>query len=117
VGIAAGLLAIGDRGKVTRLDEATCRRVLDRVRTMVEESVDRMETGAGHVVLLAVGGGAFMIPDRLEGVSRVVRVANGDCANAVGAAIAQVSGEVDQVFREMTRDDALAAAERLAAEL
>jgi N-methylhydantoinase A/oxoprolinase/acetone carboxylase beta subunit len=116
VGIAAGLLAIGDRGKVARLDEATCRRVLDRVRTMVEESVDRMKTEAGHVVLLAVGGGAFMIPDRLEGVSRVVRVANGDCANAVGAAIAQVSGEVDQVFREMTREDALAAAERLAAE-
>jgi hypothetical protein len=32
-------------------------------------------------------------------VSEVVRVPHGDCVNAVGAVIAQVSGEVDQVFR------------------
>jgi N-methylhydantoinase A/oxoprolinase/acetone carboxylase beta subunit len=43
-------------------------------------------------------------------------VAHGDCANAVGAAIAQVSGEVDQVFRDVSREEAIAAAERLAAE-
>src|SRR5215210_7093720 len=41
VGIAAGMLPIGDRDKVEHLDEATRRRVLDRVRVMVEESVDR----------------------------------------------------------------------------
>jgi N-methylhydantoinase A/oxoprolinase/acetone carboxylase beta subunit len=116
VGIAAGMLPIGDRDKVGHLDQATCRRVLDRVRVMVEESVDRMKTEASDVVLLAVGGGAFLIPDRLEGVSEVVRVPHGDCANAVGAAIAQVSGEVDQVFRDVTREEAIASAERLAAE-
>ena len=81
---------------------------------MVEESVDRMKTEAGDVTLLAVGGGAFLIPDRLEGVSEVVRVPHGDCANAVGAAIAQVSGEVDQVFRDLTREAAIAAAQELA---
>jgi hypothetical protein len=105
VGIAAGMLPIGDRNKVGHLNQATCRRVLDRVRVMVEESVDRMKTEASDVVLLAVGGGAFLIPDRLEGVSEVVRVPHGDCANAVGAAIAQVSGEVDQVFRDVTREE------------
>jgi N-methylhydantoinase A/oxoprolinase/acetone carboxylase beta subunit len=35
-------------------------------------------------------------------------------ANAVGAAIAQVSGEVDQVFQDLSRDRALAEAQRLA---
>jgi N-methylhydantoinase A/oxoprolinase/acetone carboxylase beta subunit len=116
VGIAAGMLPIGDRDKVGHLDEGTCRRVLDRVRVMVEESIDRMKTEASDVVLLAVGGGAFLIPDHLDGVSEVVRVPHGDCANAVGAAIAQVSGEVDQVFRDVSREDAIASAERLAAE-
>jgi N-methylhydantoinase A/oxoprolinase/acetone carboxylase beta subunit len=116
IGIAAGLLGIGDRRKVGHIDRPTCLKVLDRVRVMVEESIDRMKTDAGDVVLLAVGGGAFLIPDELEGVSQVVRVPFGDCANAVGAAIAQVSGEVDQVFRDMSRDEAMAAAERLAAE-
>jgi N-methylhydantoinase A/oxoprolinase/acetone carboxylase beta subunit len=116
IGIAAGLLAIGDRRKVGHIDRPTCLKVLDRIRVMVEESIDRMKTDAGDVVLLAVGGGAFLIPDDLEGVSQVVRVPYGDCANAVGAAIAQVSGEVDQVFRDMSREEAMAAAERLAAE-
>jgi N-methylhydantoinase A/oxoprolinase/acetone carboxylase beta subunit len=116
VGIAAGLLGIGDPTRLSHLDRATCGRVLDHVRGMVEESVDRMKTEAADIVLLAVGGGAFLVPDALEGVSEVVRVPHGDCANAVGAAIAQISGEVDQVFRDMSREDALATAVRLAAE-
>jgi hypothetical protein len=83
---------------------------------MLEEAVDRVKTEAGDVPLIAVGGGAFLVPDRLDGVSRVIRVAHGDCANAVGAAIAQVSGEVDQIFRDVTRRAAIAAATALAAE-
>ena len=73
-----------------------------------------MKTEAGDVPLIAVGGGAFLVPDRLAGVSRVIRVPHGDCANAVGAAIAQISGETDQVYREMTREAAIAAAEHQA---
>jgi hypothetical protein len=34
-------------------------------------------------------------------------------ANAVGAAIAQVSGEVDQIFQDLPRDEAIARARRL----
>jgi hypothetical protein len=83
---------------------------------MVEEAIDRVKTEAGDVPLIAVGGGAFLVPDRLDGVSRVIRVEHGDCANAVGAAIAQVSGEVDQIFRDVTGRDAIAAATALAAE-
>jgi N-methylhydantoinase A/oxoprolinase/acetone carboxylase beta subunit len=116
VAIAAGLLALGDRSKVAHLDSATCVRVFGEAQRMIEETVDRMKTEAGDVPLVAVGGGAFLVPERLEGVSRVVRVAHGDCANAVGAAIAQVSGEVDQIFRDMARVDAIAAAGRLAAD-
>ena len=41
----------------------------------------------------------------------MVRVAHGECANAVGAAIAQVSGETDQIYRDLDRNEAIAAAE------
>jgi hypothetical protein len=50
------------------------------------------------------------VPDRLSGISEIVRVPHGDCAKAAGAAIAQVSGEADQVFCDLTRDEAIAAA-------
>jgi len=114
IGIAAGLLKIGKPAKVAHLDSDRCRRVLELVHAMVEESIDRVKTEAGDVVLLAVGGGAFLVPEALEGVREVVRVVHGDCANAVGAAIAQVSGEVDQVFQNMTREQAISVAGRLA---
>jgi hypothetical protein len=54
------------------------------------------------LILIAVGGGAFQVPDRLAGISEVIRVPHGDCANAVGAA-AQISGETDQVYRDLSR--------------
>lgn len=116
IAVAAGLLELGDRARVATIDPAYARRVLDEAARLVEEAVDRMKTEAGDVPLIAVGGGAFLIPDRLPGVSRVVHVEHGDCANAVGAAIAQVSGEVDQIFRDLTRAAAIAAATKLAAD-
>src|SRR5262249_38732155 len=74
----------------------------------------RMKTDAGLVPLIAVGGGSFLVPARLAGVSEVLNVPHQAVANAVGAAIAQVSGEVDQIFQDLTRDEAIARARRAA---
>lgn len=114
IAVASGQLDLGDKAKVAQFDPATCAGVFAEAKRMVEEVVDRMKTEAGNVPLIAVGGGAFLIPDKMEGVSEVIRVAHGDCANAVGAAIAQVSGEVDQIFRDLTRTDAIAQGTKIA---
>ncbi len=73
-----------------------------------------MKTDARDEPLIAVGGGCFLVPERLAGVSDVVHVEHQTVANAVGAAIAQVSGEVDQIFQDLPREDAIARARRLA---
>src|SRR5262245_51487563 len=86
----------------------------DLMHAMIEEGVDRMKTDAREEPLIAVGGGCFLVPERLPGVSDVVHVRHQAVANAVGAAIAQVSGEIDQIFQNLARDDAIAAAQRLA---
>lgn len=114
IAIASGVLNLGDRKKVAHLDAATCRKVFDEAARLAEEAIDRMKTEAGDVPLIAVGGGAFLIPEKLPGVSQVIHVEHGDCANAVGAAIAQVSGECDQIFKDLSRTDALAAAQGIA---
>ena len=85
------------------MDEA-----LARIRAMIEEGVDRMKTDAGETPLIAVGGGSFLVPARLAGVSEVLNVPHQAVANPVGAAIAQVSGEVDQIFQDLSRDEAIA---------
>ena len=116
IGAAAGLIDLGDRARVKHLPAALVDGALLRARRRVEEFVDRTKTQAGDVVLLAVGGGSFLIPDALDGVSEVIRVRHGDCANAIGAAMAQISGEVDQIFQGISRNAAMAEAERLANE-
>jgi N-methylhydantoinase A/oxoprolinase/acetone carboxylase beta subunit len=108
--VAAGVVEIGDTAKAAAVPRETADAVLGAVRAKLEDAIDRIKTDPGEVTLIAVGGGAFLVPDWLLGVSQVIRVPHGDCANAVGAAIAQVSGETDQVYREMTREAAIAAA-------
>ena len=116
VAIAASVLKLGDPAKVAYLDVDICQRVFDESARLAEEAIDRMKTEAGDVPLIAVGGGAFLVPAKMAGVSRVVHVEHGDCANAVGAAIAQVSGECDQIFGNMTRIAAIEAAQGIAAD-
>ena len=94
IAVASGVLELGDKKKVAHLDAATCKKVFDEAARMAEEAIDRMKTEAGDVPLIAVGGGAFLIPEKLPGVSKVIHVQHGDCANAVGAAIAQVVGRM-----------------------
>jgi N-methylhydantoinase A/oxoprolinase/acetone carboxylase beta subunit len=116
VAVAASLAGIGDRGAVAGLPRDLVAAALDEVRAKIEDTVDRMKTEAGDLPLIAVGGGAFLVPDRLAGISEVIHVPHGDCANAVGAAIAQVSGETDKVYRDLPRTEAIALAEAQAKE-
>ena len=90
------------------------KTALARMHATIEEGVDRMKTDAHEEPLIAVGGGCFLVPERLSGVSTVVQVRHQAVANAVGAAIAQVSGEVDQVFQNLSRDEALAQGRQIA---
>ncbi|SFU21627.1 hydantoinase/oxoprolinase family protein [Mesorhizobium sp. YR577] len=111
VAVAAGLIDMGDKDLVKGLDPALVKASLARIRDMVADSFDQMKTSAEDVPLIAVGGGAFLIPEKIAGASEVLRVANAGVANALGAAMAQVSGEIDQVFSGLSRDEALARAE------
>ncbi len=116
VAVAAGLVELGDRGRLGSLPAALVGAALARVRAMIEEGVDRMKSDARQVPLIAVGGGCFLVPDALPGISEVVHVPHQAVANAVGAAIAQVSGEEDRIFQSMSREAAIDEARRLAEE-
>ncbi len=111
--IAAGRLAIAGTSRPT-LDQPS--RVMEVAARMIADGADRLKLAADDVPLVAVGGGAFAVPDHLDGISEVVRPDNAGVANAVGAALAQVSGEVDQVVKGMDRESALTFATELATE-
>ena len=69
-----------------------------------------MKLSSNEVPLIAVGGGAFAVSDTMQGITEVVRPRYGDTANAIGAALAEVSGGVDRVFQGMGHDAAVAEA-------
>ncbi len=116
VAVAAGLAHVGDPTAVKDLDSALVTGVSRLVTERVVDGVDRMRISADPLPVVAVGGGSLLLPDQLpEGSDlpgALVKPDNYPVANAVGAAIAQVSGEVDRVFsvapgqRSSTVDDA-----------
>jgi N-methylhydantoinase A/oxoprolinase/acetone carboxylase beta subunit len=116
IAVASGLIELGDPGKLKGLPSEFVASALARMREMAAVAIDRMKTDAGDVPVIAVGGGAFLVPDEIAGVSEVIRVEHGEVANAVGAAIAQISGECDQVFQGMSRETVIAEARRIAEE-
>ena len=114
VAVAAGLVDLGDGRRVASLPRALVRAAVAQIHATIEEGVDRMKTDATAVPLVAVGGGCFLVPEKMDGVSEVVHVPHQAVANAVGAAIAQVSGEEDRIFQDLSRDAAIDEARRLA---
>lgn len=114
VAVAAGVVEVGDAGLVAHLDPGAVRHALAAIHSGLAAAVDRSRTSNAPLELVAVGGGAFLVPDGLDGVTAVHRVAHAEVANAVGAAMAQVSGEADQVFPAGPRDEAIDAATDLA---
>lgn len=104
--VAAGWAGIGDPAAVRKIPPATLRRFAEVLSERLGEAVDRLKPDARPLPLLAVGGGAFLVPSRLPGVSTVEALPHGEVANAVGAAIARVSGETDRVFHGVEREEA-----------
>ena len=109
IAVAGGRAKMGNPERIRHLEPSLIESGLDAIHRKLEEAVDRMKTSADEVPLVLVGGGAVLISRPVAGTSDVIVPENADVANAIGAAIAQVGGEVDRVFAydEVGRDAAI----------
>jgi N-methylhydantoinase A/oxoprolinase/acetone carboxylase beta subunit len=107
--VASGRASFGDPSLVGHLEATAVERVLARIEEMIDEAVDRMKTTADPIPVVVVGGGSVLLGEELPSASRLVRPEHFAVANAIGAAIAQVGGEVDRVVSldGLTRSAAL----------
>ena len=112
--VAAGFADIGDRQLVSHLSEKMVSEGMGRIQDILAAGVDRMKTSAEPVPLILVGGGSLLAADQVAGASETVVPVHAEVANAIGASIAQVSGETDRVFayEETGRDTALETAKK-----
>ena len=74
---------------------------------MLEAGVERSRLSPEPLPVIVVGGGSILVKGKIGGLE-VLKPNHFAVANAVGAAIAQVSGEVDRVYSlaAMSRADA-----------
>lgn len=114
IAVRAGQCSIGDPQQVRHLDEGMTQRVIDAMHRRLEDAIDQMKTNSKPVPVILVGGGHVLVSRNLRGVSQIHRPKHAEVANAVGAAIALVSGRVDKIydFAGLGREAALAQARK-----
>lgn len=118
VAVAMDFARFGNSERVPQLSVAVKAAIRAAFRRTFEDAIDRVKTAARDVPVVLVGGGSILVEKKLKGASEVLRPEHAAVANAVGAAIAQVGGEVDRmvVYEKTGRATALKAIEREAAE-
>lgn len=106
VAVASGRAQMGT-APVPQLDNMA--DLLAGMDALATDAVAQSRTSDADIPVLAVGGGSVLLPDEIDGL-KVVRPPHHDLANAVGAAIAQVSGEASKIVQtsdDLTRADAI----------
>jgi N-methylhydantoinase A/oxoprolinase/acetone carboxylase beta subunit len=112
VAVGLGLADVGERSHVGT-PRNQLESIKEKINVMILNAVERMRVSPQPIPVLAVGGGSILIPETV-GDLPVIRPEHFSVANAVGAAIGQISGEVDRIFSlaSKTREEALAEARK-----
>ncbi|MFW7267646.1 hydantoinase/oxoprolinase N-terminal domain-containing protein [Gluconacetobacter sp. Hr-1-5] len=114
IAVRTGQAAIGDPALVAGIPQALAEAALDDIHAQVEDAIDQIKVNSTPQPIILVGGGSILLSRPLKGTSEVLRPAHAEVANAVGAAIALVSGRVDKLydFAGLGREGALDLARR-----
>ncbi|PHH59956.1 hypothetical protein CDD81_2355 [Ophiocordyceps australis] len=104
--VAAGHASLGDARLVADLPPSSVAAAQEAIHKKLEGLIDKMRVSQAPVHVLLVGGGALLASQPLARVDRCIRPVHAEAANAVGAAIAKVSGQVDllQVLDDKTTE-------------
>ena len=106
--VAAGKADVGAQC-IPELDSAVISKGLGTIRDMLSIGIEKMMPSSDPLPVILVGGGALLVSDGLAAASEMHRPEYAGVANAIGAAIAQIGGEVERIvnYRELTREEAL----------
>ncbi|KQX23415.1 MULTISPECIES: hydantoinase/oxoprolinase N-terminal domain-containing protein [unclassified Sphingomonas] len=112
IAVAAGYADVGEPGRVRGLPAEVVKEALAAMHAQFNDAIDRIKSEAADIPLVLVGGGSILISEKIPGTTETIVPTNASVANAIGASIAQVSGEIDRVFlyADHGREGALAEA-------
>ena len=92
-------IANADPSKV-QMSQEQIEKANEVIVKALDNLIDRIKTTPETIPLILVGGGSIIVPDnaKIEGISEIIRPNYHSVANAIGAAIAQVSGEAEDII-------------------
>lgn len=94
--VAAGRTTFGTHPVPQRWHTALADRLAEADR-LIAEAVDRVSLGARDLPLVVVGGAGGIAPEKIPGITEVIRPPHFEVANALGAAIAPVGGIAERI--------------------
>jgi N-methylhydantoinase A/oxoprolinase/acetone carboxylase beta subunit len=97
IAVATGRARLGEQAAADALSPGLVTAAATAIGATLSAALDQVKTSRESLPVVAVGGGSFLVGDRIDGAP-VVRPEHPGVANAIGAAIAEVGGEVDRVF-------------------
>ena len=109
IAIANGSADFANKSLVSDLNLAMIKLTVDKIHQLIADAIDKVKICGDEVPLILVGGGSVLISQDIAGVSPVIKPKHAEVANAIGAAIAQVSGEFEQIccYADIPRQKAL----------
>ncbi len=108
IGILSGKMNIPEAKSITQIRDQLeskfsktdefVKNVLVKIADLTKDVIDSLKTNAEDIPVILVGGGSQLMPDKISGTSSITIPEHYEVANAVGVAIAQISGEVEKVY-------------------
>lgn len=107
--VATGKLAHGPGMQPVQLDSRTIENGLATIQAMLNQGIERMMPSSDPLPVVLVGGGSILVTEKLSAASEMHCPEYSGVANAIGAAIAQIGGEVERLvsYRQLPREEAI----------
>ena len=114
IAVRLGKVSLGNPKLVAKIPLELAKKAMERIREMVEDSIDAMKVSNDDMDVVLVGGGSIILPNDLTGAAMVLKPEHFGCANAIGSAISKVSGTIETLvnYDEVPREQALAQAKQ-----
>ncbi len=99
IAVRLGLINIGDSSKVSHISEEFAKKVQEKITDMLIESIEQVKPSANPEDIVLVGGGSVIVEtNSLTSLGDICLPENFGVANAIGAASANASGEVEKIY-------------------
>tara|TARA_R110001592_G_scaffold363393_2_gene687358 strand:+ start:12015 stop:13568 length:1554 start_codon:yes stop_codon:yes gene_type:complete len=107
--VAAGRANIGAGQHRVDLPPETISNGLQTIQSILNLGIEKMMPSSDPLPVVLVGGGAILVSEKLASASAMHCPPHSGVANAIGAAIAQIGGEVERLvsYQQLPREDTI----------